>query len=410
MSDAELLSRSRLASLYAANRSLIENERDRLAATRERLRRVLEELVPGAQGCVDAELRGLVNDCFVIWRRIEGVVAELPFHRDATCDPFDLSGVVAGCRVDLLDQGPLVLREWNIDELRSALSLLDRNTGMLERWSMPTRQVALYQMIGQGRIAEVSGHLPDAAHLAVYVPGMGTDLRDFDRLVTTRSEVVRSKALARAEGAEVATITWLGYDPPRDLDLLAAAQEDLARVGAAALNRFLRDMIELAPPGVHVTVLAHSYGSVVAGLAAKDAGLAAHELVVLGSPGLGVDTADQLMLMPGGRVWAAQAHDDPVTWVPTLEDRPVHLHGPSPTAREFGAHVFPVSGIGHSSYFEDEQSLSSIAAIVVGRFEDVNVIHHSGSSIIAAAPVGESDVSASLEAGQGLRHSSSGAT
>jgi pimeloyl-ACP methyl ester carboxylesterase len=137
-------------------------------------------------------------------------------------------------------------------------------------------------------------------------------------------------------------------------------------------------MVELAPPGVHVTVLAHSYGSVVAGLAARDVGLAAHELVVLGSPGLGVETAEQLMLMPGGRVWAAQARDDPVTWIPRLEDHPLHIHGPSPTARQFGAYVFAVSGMGHSSYFEDDQSLSSLAGIVVGRFPEVDVIRHPG--------------------------------
>lgn len=360
----------RLALLYAANRTRIEGERDRLVAARDRLERVLERLGTGAEGIVDAEVRGLVSGCFRIWHGIGEVFADLPFHHGGSGDPLDVSGALASCDIDRIEDGPLLMREWGIDELRAVLSLLERDAAMLEGWSMSARQVVLFEMLGQGRVAEVNGHLPDAKHLAVYVPGMGTDLWDFDRLVRTRTEVIRSRALAIAEGGEVTTITWLGYDPPRDLDVVGGAQEELARVGSAALSRFLHVMVDFAPPGVHVTVLAHSYGSVLAGLAARDYGLAAHELVVLGSPGLGVESADQLMLMPGGRVWAAQAHDDPVTWVPRLEDHPLHLHGPSPTAARFGAHVFPVAGRGHTSYFEDEQSLSTLAGIVVDRFPD----------------------------------------
>jgi hypothetical protein len=49
-------------------------------------------------------------------------------------------------------------------------------------------------------------------------------------------------------------------------------------------------MVDIAPTGVHMTVLAHSYGMVLAGLAARDYGLTAHDPVVLGSPGMGVET------------------------------------------------------------------------------------------------------------------------
>jgi pimeloyl-ACP methyl ester carboxylesterase len=239
---------------------------------------------------------------------------------------------------------------------------------MLGGWSATARQVALFEMSGQGRIAEVGGDLQGAKHLVVYVPGMGTDLWEFDRLVKPRTEVVRSRA--ETLDAEVAAISWLGYDTPRQLDVVGAVHEELASAGGAALSQFLREMVGFAPPGVHVTVVAHSYGSVVAGLAARDHGLAAHELVVLGSPGLGVETANQLSLMPGGRVWAAHAHADPVVWLTRLEDHPVHIHGPSPTEPRFGAHVFPVSATGHTGYFEDEQCVSTLAAIAVGRGPD----------------------------------------
>jgi len=216
----------------------------------------------------------------------------------------------------------------------------------------------------------VHGDLAKASHLLIYVPGMGSDLWDFDQLDRTRTEVIRSRASALVKGTEVTTITWLGYDAPLNLDVVGAVHEELASSGSAALSRFVLEMVGFAPPDVHVTVIAHSYGSVLAGLAARDYGLAVHELVVLGSPGMGVDRADELRLMPGGRVWAAQARDDPVTWVPKLEDCHLHLHGPSPTAASFGARVFAVAGTGHSSYFDDQQSLNALAAITVGRFPD----------------------------------------
>jgi hypothetical protein len=341
-----------------------------LVAIRDGLGRVLGRLGSGTDRGVGAEVHDLVNGCFWISHRMEETVAELPFYHGGTSDPLDVQGALASCDIDWIEHGSLLMRDWGIAEVRAVITLLDCDTGMLGGWSTLPRQVALFQMRGRGRIADVNGHLPEAKHLAVYVPGMRTGLWDFDRLVTTRTEVLRARALADADTGEVTTITWLGYDPPRDLDVIGAAQEELARAGSAALSQFMRELVDFAPPGVHVTVLAHSYGSVVAGLAARDYGLAAHELVVLGSPGMGVETADQLRLMAGGRVWAAQAHDDPVTWVPRLEDHHLHLHGPSPTAPHFGAHVFPVSGTGHASYFEDEQCLSALAAIVLGRFPE----------------------------------------
>ena len=322
---------------------------------------------------MNAEVKRLVDGCFRIWHRIGEVVDEMPFREAESAESSEVAEAIASTGFDPKLPRNLLLREWGSDEMRAVLNLLERDTGMLGGWSTPARQVALYEMVGQGHIADVSGQLPEAKHLAVVVPGMGTELWDLDHIVRTRSELIRSRALSMAEGAEVVTITWLGYDAPRDLDLVGAAREELARAGSVALSRFLAEMVDFAPPDVHVTVLAHSYGSVLAGLAARDHGLAAHELVVLGSPGLGVETADELTLMPGGRVWAAQARDDPVTWVPRLEDHPVHLHGPSPTAAEFGAFVFPVSGTGHSSYFEDEGSLEALAAITVGRIPDARV-------------------------------------
>lgn len=372
MKTANSRTRSRLVSLYATNRTLIRAECDRVLAARDALKHALDTFGTTTRGGLDTEVEGLVSGCFRVWHRIEKVVAESPFHTVGGADPFGVSGSLALGDIDKIEKVPLLTKEWDISEVRALLTLLERGARILDGWSVPTRQMALYEMLGQGRIAEVDGDLTNAKHLAVYVPGMGTDIWDFDHLAKTRTANVRSRAMALASppDAEIVTITWLGYDPPRDLDVVGAAHEELARSGGEALSKFLRDMVAFAPPGVHVTVLAHSYGSVLAGLAARDYGLAADELVVLGSPGLGVKSADQLKLLPGGRVWAAQAHDDPVAWVPKLEDHHLHLHGPSPTGPSFGATVFAVSGTGHSSYFQDEQALVALAAITVNRITE----------------------------------------
>ena len=131
------------------------------------------------------------------------------------------------------------MREWGADEVRAVLRQLDSDAEMLEGWSTAARQVSLFELNGRGRIADVTGDLPKAKHLVVYVPGMGTELWEFDRIVKPRTEVVRSRASVIADGAEVAAISWLGYEPPRQLDVVGAVEEELARAGSAALSQFL---------------------------------------------------------------------------------------------------------------------------------------------------------------------------
>lgn len=359
---------SDIASYYAANRARITDDRKSLVATRDALWSSLGRLGVGAQGILAAEVDVIVRECFEIWHRMEAVAAELPFRRRRSVDALGAARALARRYLDRISHEPRHMTDWSIEEVRAVIGLLDRDADMLTSWSASTRQIVVYDLLGQGRVAEVTGNLTEAGHLMVFVPGMGTDLADFDRVVQRRTEVVRTRAQSIAGDVEVAAVTWLGYDAPRDLDIVGAAREEIARQGSDDLSEFLTEIVRFAPRDVHVTVAAHSYGSVLAGLAAKHNGLDADDLIVLGSPGLGVETADELKLRPNGRVWAARAHDDIVTWVPMLEDRPLHLHGPAPTEPEFGARVLTVKGGGHSSYFKDPESVDALGAIVAGNF------------------------------------------
>lgn len=262
-----------------------------------------------------------------------------------------------------------------------------------QRWLDEERQILLFDPAGDGRVIEAFGDVVNAGQVGVVVPGMSNDLGNFSQ----DGGGFRQNALRLYEssldlgGQDVATIAWLGYNSP---DNIGAATRSAASEGAPALRRFL-DGID--PQGdKEVTVVAHSYGSVVAGLAAGD-GLAVDNLVFVGSPGTTLDHADDAILRSGGRVWVALADDDPIglgisprelppVWVPPPlmpivfaidlgANGPEELwHGANPANSAFGADRMATDGSsGHSGYFEAE-SLLNLARIVQGLYADVELV------------------------------------
>jgi len=92
-------------------------------------------------------------------------------------------------------------------------------------------------------------------------------------------------AHAAAPGQHLAVIAWLGYDAPQGVGR-SAAREELARAGATFLDGFAKDLATMRP-NARMTVIGHSYGSVVAGLAAAELPSQVKDLVVVGQPGHG---------------------------------------------------------------------------------------------------------------------------
>jgi hypothetical protein len=155
-----------------------------------------------------------------------------------------------------------------------------------------------------------------------------------------------------------AVVVWLDYDPPPGLDA-DAAQSPRAVAGAPRLAAFVNSLDHRD----RVTLVCHSYGSVVCGHAASQ--VRAQSIVAIGSPGMDVETAAQLHTKAA--VWAALASDDPVALVPyTMVDG--YGHGQNPASPDFGAHVLPDAGAhGHNGYLTSgSQSLVSIARLAVG--------------------------------------------
>jgi pimeloyl-ACP methyl ester carboxylesterase len=232
------------------------------------------------------------------------------------------------------------------DRLRKLLELDD-----------PDRHVLLFDPAGDGRAAEVFGDLTTARHVAVVVPGMNNDLSNF---TGGDAERVHHQA-SLFDPDEVATIQWLGYDTPEGASALSASD---AEPGAEALPQFVAGVRAQRAERLHWTVIGHSYGSLVTGMAESGQGLEVDETVLIGSPGVGVNSAGEL---GDGNVWVGLARFDPVGYS--------EWHGLNPHSRAFGATRFHTGDIsGHSSYFnEGSESLRNIGLITAGYLNEVNV-------------------------------------
>jgi pimeloyl-ACP methyl ester carboxylesterase len=221
--------------------------------------------------------------------------------------------------------------------------------------SFDGRHFLEYDTTGDGRAVEVVGDLATATHIAIIIPGVGTALANFDHglgNVERRAPAFQARQLYRqmadlAPDEPVAAVAWLGYDTPEGLGM-AAVREDRAAAGATALVSFV-DTLAADHPSATITVVGHSYGSVVAGLAAPRLNGAVHDIIAIGSPGMGVDHAADLHTT--ARVWAGTASSDWTKWIPGI--RVLGLgHGTRPATPGFGALPLPVSGVqGHDGYF-----------------------------------------------------------
>ncbi len=231
------------------------------------------------------------------------------------------------------------LREWDTARQEAHTRLADYQVvrQQLGAGGDPPRYLLSVDDSGRGAIALGN---PDAArNIAAFLPGTGA------RLGTIGAGVDRSRALleaaVRANPSErTAVIAWYGYRAPPDL--IAALRPDHATAAAPALDRFLDGLRAThSGPPAHTTLVGHSYGSTVIGVAAGGGGsLAADSVIFVGSPGVRADHVTELRLdgVPSAdnhrHIFATAAAADPVAVFGTV------AHGISPIERAFGATVF----------------------------------------------------------------------
>lgn len=293
----------------------------------------------------------------------------------------------------------------------AALREIDRQLRAVPRTGEPPMYLLGIGDQGNGRAIVSYGNPDTARNVAAYVPGLNTSLDE----AFAMNDLKRARDLSivsNRHGAPAAAITWLGYDAPQSPDGLASlsvAAGGRADDGGFAFREFMAG-IESANENQdpHMTAIGHSYGSRTVGSATQYPGgiPGVDDIVFVGSPGVGVDSADELGV---GRdhVFVGAAANDVVTKLPSkgefavgtaemLVGGPAAAYvfggladrggddvwfGKDPASEAFGAQRFevgdgpPLVGEGrvtinaHSEYFDpevDRTSVENMALIAAG--------------------------------------------
>ncbi|MER7606449.1 alpha/beta hydrolase [Nocardioides sp. NPDC127503] len=220
---------------------------------------------------------------------------------------------------------------------------------------------------GGARVVEAFGDAATADHIAVVVPGNGHHLGNYFTSTEAHSPRSRGQLLLRtmqaiAPESRSAVVVWLGYHSPPEW--YNAITNGPAYAGA----QDLANLTHYLPRAAHLTLIGHSYGSTVAGLALASA--RAEDCVALGSPGMGVVHRSELGSRT--RLWAAYGETDRIRLVPQVRLGRLGL-GRGPLHPELAATRFGTGDIpGHCGYYaEGSESLLNIARIALGRYDEV---------------------------------------
>ncbi|MFJ3711680.1 alpha/beta hydrolase family protein [Streptomyces sp. NBC_01387] len=236
-----------------------------------------------------------------------------------------------------------------------------KRAAALRAMAKPARHFLTFDGRDGGRTAEVFGDLFRAGRIAVLVPGSDTDLDRYGRLRNGAA------ALQQELGRGSAVVAWLGYGTPGTVSP-AVLTPGRANAAAPALRTFTAELGAIEPTA-RISVLCHSYGSVVCGRAASGLGAGVSDIVLFGSPGAGASSAAALHTR--ATVWAGRSSGDWISDVPHVQLRLPFLTvglGADPVSPKFGARVFAAGHGSHSDYLKPgSEPLRNLARIVSGQ-------------------------------------------
>ena len=250
---------------------------------------------------------------------------------------------------------------------RMAAAHGDRERAAADRaMADPARHFLSFDGRGAGLATEVFGDLARADRVAVLVPGSDTSIDTYDRFRDAARALHERLTRQAPGGTRTAVVAWLGYETPATVSTTVTTP-GRAEEAAPKLREFVRQLRAVtADEGARISLLCHSYGSVVCGRAASH--LAVDDIALVGSPGTGADTA--AALHTPARVWAARGSDDWVAEVPHIRLDLLGTtvgFGTDPVSPSFGARVFAAGAGGHSDYFRPgSTSLANLTRIVLG--------------------------------------------
>ncbi|ALG06506.1 alpha/beta hydrolase [Kibdelosporangium phytohabitans] len=259
-----------------------------------------------------------------------------------------------------------------LDKIKAKLESIDALERILRT---DNRHLLVVDMSGERAKAAVSvGDVDTADHVAVYTPGMNSTVNGNLKDYVNDVEGLRNSSqleLDRAGGGTVATVAWLGYEPPNtSREILDAASDARAREGANRLAPFLNGIDASRENDAHLTALGHSYGSLTTGIALQQK-TGVDDAVVFGSPGLGTSDPGKIQVAHG-HLYNIEADGDPVA---DLGDPLAHGADPSSlpipqlstheTVTPDGRHLR--ASAGHSQYtWENTTSQYNMSLVVAG--------------------------------------------
>ncbi|MEV6763961.1 alpha/beta hydrolase [Streptomyces sp. NPDC051105] len=285
--------------------------------------------------------------------------------------PADLSAPLTPAAVTTAYQAN---RENAVEAARMAAAHGDPSRAAADRaLASPSRRLLHFDARGTGQATEVFGDLAHAGRVAVLVPGSDTTLDTYARFHTAAESLYRHLTGGHPR-TRTAVVAWLGYRTPATISttVLTPGRADQA---APHLRAFIRELRSLTAPGpAAVSLLCHSYGTVVCARAAPTlTGLGVTDIALVGSPGTGADSVTALHT--SARVWAARGAGDWIAEVPHITADLLGTtvgFGTDPVSPAFGARVFAAGPGGHSDYFTPGSvSLANLARIVLGETTEV---------------------------------------
>ncbi|EFV11852.1 alpha/beta hydrolase [Segniliparus rugosus] len=211
------------------------------------------------------------------------------------------------------------LRLLEFESIRTQLARSEGQRSLLLLEPAGDQQAGSFVAIGVGDVAA-------AEHLSVYIPGNHTNiLRSLAGMAMEAKALVETanKLLACRSGQNLAAIFWLGYRCPQ-MDS-AVLTDTRAKEGVPALRKFLAELDRLRGADFHLTLIGHSYGSLVAGLTMWQPSRVG-DLLLVGSPGIGT-TNPICDWQSQPATWTLKAHGDIVASLERFGPSPDQLPG-----------------------------------------------------------------------------------
>ena len=264
-----------------------------------------------------------------------------------------------------------------LSQTRKRLAALDSIASTLDQGGR--QLLVLDNSSSEDTLAAIAvGNVHTATHVAVFVPGLGSDVRDdLHRYDGDVAALQRTAEDLLPDGDSVACVTWMNYQAPHMgwslLDPSRTVISPLAASrGAPRLTAFLDGLDAARGPDPHLTLLGHSYGSLVASLSLRGADTAGvDEFVAAGSPGLGFDDSAGLSVPPG-HLFVAEARGDLVADLGAFGADPGGLGGIETISTEANAAQGTSENVGHSDYLTPGTTAQRETALVVtGQSQEV---------------------------------------